>query len=144
MTEGLSWVHQKITSEWLTDHSGQMWLQFLLFVTPGPLAISSACEKIAAEHSNTLSRVKPSCSLLSMHTCQLIDTLQKCRTQHHARCLGEQQFSKKGLPLPLGRRVCETKSKNGRSKTQKTFISRVFCAQRGIETMVSERGQTMG
>ena len=59
------------------------------------------------------------------------------------------QFSaKKGLPLPLGRGVCETKSRNGRSRPRKPFISRVFCAQRGIETMVSDhrlgRGQTMG
>ena len=54
----------------------------------------------------------------------------------------------KGLPLPLGRGVCETKSKNGRSRPRKPFISRVFCAQRGAETMVSDhglgRGQTMG
>ena len=42
----------------------------------------------------------------------------------------------KGLPLPLGCRVCQTKSKNGRSKPRKPLISRVFCAQRGIETMV--------
>ena len=54
----------------------------------------------------------------------------------------------RGLPLPLGRGVCETKSKNGRSRPRKPLISRVFCAQRGIETMVSDhglgRGQTMG
>ena len=54
----------------------------------------------------------------------------------------------KGLPPPLGRGVCETKSKNGCPRPRKPFISRVFCAQRGIETMVSdhglERGQTMG
>ena len=54
----------------------------------------------------------------------------------------------KGLPLPLGRRVCETKSKNGRSRPRKPFISRVFCAQKGVETMVSDhglgRGQTKG
>ena len=54
----------------------------------------------------------------------------------------------KGLPLPLGRGVCETKSKNGRSRPRKPFISRVFCAPRGIETMVDHhglgRGQTMG
>ena len=36
----------------------------------------------------------------------------------------------KGLPLLLGRGVCETKSKNGRSRPRKPFISRVFCAQR--------------
>ena len=42
----------------------------------------------------------------------------------------------KGLPPPLGRGVCETKSKNGRSRPRKHFISRVFCAQRRIETMV--------
>ena len=54
----------------------------------------------------------------------------------------------KGLPLPLGRGVCETKSKNGHSRPRKPFVSRVFCAQRGVETMVSDhglgRGQTMG
>ena len=44
--------------------------------------------------------------------------------------------AKKGLPLPLGRGVCETKSKNGRTRPRKPFISRVFCAQRGSETMV--------
>ena len=58
------------------------------------------------------------------------------------------QWANKGLPLPLGRGVCETKSKNGRSRPRKPFISRVFCARRGIETMVSDhglgRGQTMG
>ena len=73
---------------------------------------------------------------------------QICATPPFANAPFSQQ--KKGLPLPLGRGVCETKSKNGRSRvqTQKTFISRVFCAQRRIETMVSdhglERGQTMG
>ena len=30
----------------------------------------------------------------------------------------------KGLPVPLGRGVCETKSKNGRSRPQNPFISR--------------------
>ena len=54
----------------------------------------------------------------------------------------------KGLPLPLGRGVCETKSKNGPARPRKPFFSKVFCAQRGIETMVSDhglrRGQTMG
>ena len=54
----------------------------------------------------------------------------------------------KGLPPPLGRGVCETKSKNGRSRPRKPFISRVFSAQRGSETMVLDhglaRGQTMG
>ena len=53
-----------------------------------------------------------------------------------------------GLPLPLGRGVCETKFKNGRSTPRKPFLSRVFCAPRGSETMVSDhglgRGQTMG
>ena len=42
-------------------------------------------------------------------------------------------FTNKVLPLPLGRGVCETKSKNGRSRPRKPFISRVFCAQRGID-----------
>ena len=59
-----------------------------------------------------------------------------------------QKSANKGLPLPLGRGVCKTKSKNGRAVPRKPFISRVFCAQRGIETMVSDhglgRGQTMG
>ena len=50
----------------------------------------------------------------------------------------------KGLPLPLGRGVCETKSKNGRSIPRKPFISRVFCAQRGIETMVSQGARPWG
>ena len=54
----------------------------------------------------------------------------------------------KGLPPPLGRGVCETKSQNGRSRPRKPFICSVFCARRGIETMVSDhglrRGQTMG
>ena len=54
---------------------------------------------------------------------------------------GPLRSANKGLPLPLGRGVCETKSR-------KPFISRVFCAQRGIETMVPDhglgRGQTMG
>ena len=56
--------------------------------------------------------------------------------------------AKKGLPLPLGCGVFETKSTNGRYRPRKPFISRVFCAQRGIETMVSDhglgRGQAMG
>ena len=56
--------------------------------------------------------------------------------------------AKQGLPPPLGCGVCETKSKNGRSRPRKPFISRVFCAQRASETMVSDhglgRGQTMG
>ena len=42
----------------------------------------------------------------------------------------------KGLPLPLGRGVCETKSKNGRSRPRKPFIPRAFCAQWPSETMV--------
>ena len=50
-----------------------------------------------------------------------------------------QLSANKGLPLPLGRGVCETKSKNGRPTPRKSFISRVFCAQRGSETMVSAR-----
>ena len=55
------------------------------------------------------------------------------------------EFSKKkGLPLPLGRGVCETKSKNGRSRPRKPFFSRVFCSQWGIETMVSEGARPWG
>ena len=64
------------------------------------------------------------------------------------RRLASVSSANKGLPLPLGRGVCETKSKNGRSRPRKPFISRVFCAQRVVETMVSDhglgRGQTMG
>ena len=60
----------------------------------------------------------------------------------------QRRSANRGLPLPLGRGVCETKSKNGRARPRKPFISRVFCAQRGSETMVSDhglgRGQTMG
>ena len=60
----------------------------------------------------------------------------------------QKESANKVLPLPLGRGACETKSKNGRSRPRKLFISRVFCAGRGIETMVSDhglgRGQTMG
>ena len=37
-----------------------------------------------------------------------------------------------------------SKSKNGRSRPRKPFISRVFCAQRGIETMVSDHGLGRG
>ena len=51
-------------------------------------------------------------------------------------------------PYPLGAGSARPKSKNGRSRPRKPFISRVFCAQRGSETMVSDhglgRGQTMG
>ena len=51
---------------------------------------------------------------------------------------------KNGLPLPLGRGVCETKSKNGRSRPRKPFIFRKPCAQRGIETMVREGARPCG
>ena len=44
----------------------------------------------------------------------------------------EQRSANKGLPPPLGRGVCETKFKNGRSRPRKPFISSVFCAQRGL------------
>ena len=50
----------------------------------------------------------------------------------------------KGFSLPLGRGVCETKSKTGRSRPRKPFISWVCCAQRGIETMVSEGARPWG
>ena len=50
----------------------------------------------------------------------------------------------KGLPPALGRGVCETKSKNGRPRPRKPFISRVFCAQRGSETMVSDHARPWG
>ena len=44
----------------------------------------------------------------------------------------EHSSANQGLPLPLGRGVCETKSKNGRSRPRKPFISWVFCAQKGF------------
>ena len=37
-----------------------------------------------------------------------------------------------GLPLPLGRGVCETKSKKVRSRRRKYFMHRVYSAQRGF------------
>ena len=43
-----------------------------------------------------------------------------------------QRSANKGLPLPLGRGVCETKSKNGRSRPRKPFISRVFLCSEGV------------
>ena len=48
-------------------------------------------------------------------------------------------LSNRGLPLPLGRGVCETKSKNERARDRKPFIHRVYSAQRGFGTMVSDR-----
>ena len=56
----------------------------------------------------------------------------------------KQDSANKGLPLPLGRGVCKTKSKNGCSRPRTPFISRVFCAQRGIEAMVSDHGPDHG
>ena len=54
----------------------------------------------------------------------------------------------RGLPLPLGRGVCETKSKKGRARDRKPFMHRLCSAHRGIETMVLDhglgRGQTIG
>ena len=52
-------------------------------------------------------------------------------------------------PPPLGRRVCETKvCEKGRARDGKPCIHRVYSAQRGVGTMVSDRGlgrgQTMG
>ena len=43
----------------------------------------------------------------------------------------------------FGRGVCETESKNGRSKPTPLFLG-VICAQRGIETMVSDHGLGRG
>ena len=70
-------------------------------------------------------------------------------SEHCSKFLAHQKFSaNKGLPPPLGRGVCETKSKNGRRRPRNPFISSVSCAQRGFESMVSDhglgRGQTMG
>ena len=68
-----------------------------------------------------------------------------CGNQNLILFVQEFPFSaNKGLPLPLGRRVCETKSKNGCSRPRKPFVSRVFCAQSGIETMVSEGARPWG
>ena len=41
------------------------------------------------------------------------------------------------LPIPLGHGVCETKSKNGRSRHGSSFMHRVYSARRGVETMVA-------
>ena len=62
---------------------------------------------------------------------------------------GHKHSANRGLPLPLGRGVCETKSKNGRVRPRKNPLFVGFSVLRwGIETMVSEhglgRGQNMG
>ena len=75
------------------------------------------------DHTASCDLVAPYRAILRCH---------RCDTPYHS--------AKRGLPLPLGRGVCETKPKNGRSRPRKAFISRVFCAQRGIETMVSDHG----
>ena len=58
--------------------------------------------------------------------------------------LDQQQGS---TPTPWAR-LCESKSRNGHARDRKPFMHRVFSAQRGIETVVSDhglrRGQTMG
>ena len=46
--------------------------------------------------------------------------------------------AKRGLSLPLGRGVCETKSQKGRSRHRKSSLHKVYSALRGTETMVSE------
>ena len=80
-------------------------------------------------------------------TSQSTSTNFPVSTPVHTDTIATLQFSKQGSTLPLGRGVRETKSKNGRSRPRKPFISRVFCARRGVETMVSDhglgRGQTM-
>ena len=54
----------------------------------------------------------------------------------------------RGLPLFLGRGVCETKSKKGRARDRKPLFTGFTALQRGTGTMVSDhglgRGQTMG
>ena len=47
-------------------------------------------------------------------------------------------------PYPIACEVCETKSKNGRSRHRNPLFLRVFCAQRGVETMVSEGARPWG
>ena len=81
----------------------------------------------------------------SRNLCGDLETHQIVRNQWRGKSC---KVSKQGsTPTPWSR-VCETKSNNGRPKPRKPFISRVFCAQIGIETMVSDhglgRGQTMG
>ena len=68
-----------------------------------------------------------------------LTSINRRKSVHKSRNLAN-----KGLPLPLGRGVRETKSKNGRSRPRTPFISRVFCAQRGIGTMVSEGARPWG
>ena len=55
------------------------------------------------------------------------------------------RFQQTGVyPLPLGRGVCKTKSKQGRARDRKPFMHRVYSAQRRIETMVSEGARPWG
>ena len=74
--------------------------------------------------------------------------LEKKPSLIRERQFGRHLSANRGLPLPLGRAVCETKSKKGRARDRKPFGHRVYSGQRGIETMVSDhglgRGQTMG
>ena len=74
--------------------------------------------------------------------CPLFGTLPTVHRSH--RISANKGWANKGLPLPLGRGVCKTKSKNGCSRPRKPFISRVFCEQRGIETMGSDHGLGRG
>ena len=62
--------------------------------------------------------------------------------------MGVEKVSKQGSTPNPWARVCETRSKKGRARERKPSIHRVYSAQRGIGTMVSDhglgRGQTMG
>ena len=50
----------------------------------------------------------------------------------------------KNLPQPLGLGVCKTKSKEGCIRDRRPFMHRVYSAERGIETMVSEGARPWG
>ena len=47
-------------------------------------------------------------------------------------------------PYPLGAGSAKPNPKMGAPRPRKHFISRVFCAQRGTETMVSDHGHGVG
>ena len=102
---------------------------------PTALSIGLLCCKAAGQPCCAVEQLAICC----MHSRPIIE---KALASYTGSPLVQSQTQKnsanKGLPLPLGCGVCETKSKNGRSRPRKPFISRVFCAQRRIETMVSE------
>ena len=62
----------------------------------------------------------------------------------HAPFLFSELSANKGLPLPLGRGVCKTKSKKWAPQTQKTLHFQGFLCSEGFETMVSEGARPWG